>query len=52
MRGLRLLPGDINLSFIPRRKIFFVFSIFLVISSIGLYLTMVLTTALILREVS
>jgi preprotein translocase subunit SecF len=39
MRGLRLLPGDINLSFIPRRKIFFVFSIFLVISSIGLYLT-------------
>ena len=39
MRGLRLLPGDINLSFIPRRKIFFVFSIFLVVSSIGMYLT-------------
>ena len=39
MRGLRLLPGDINLSFIPRRKIFFVFSILLVVSSIGMYLT-------------
>jgi len=39
MRGLRLLPGDINLSFIPRRKIFFAFSILLLISSIGLYLT-------------
>ena len=39
MRGLRLLPGDINLSFIPRRKLFFVFSILLVVSSIGMYLT-------------
>jgi len=39
MRGLRLLPRDINLSFIPRRKIFFAFSILLVVSSIGLYLS-------------
>ncbi len=38
MRGLRLLPGDINLSFIPRRKIFFVISILLMVSSISLYM--------------
>jgi preprotein translocase subunit SecF len=38
MRGLRLLPGDINLSFISRRKIFFVISILLMVSSISLYM--------------
>ena len=38
MRGLRLVPGDINLKFISRRKIFFVFSVLLMISSISLYL--------------
>ena len=38
MRGLRLLPGDINLSFIPHRKIFFVISVLLVVSSISIYL--------------
>ncbi|MBL6933281.1 MAG: protein translocase subunit SecF [Rhodospirillales bacterium] len=39
MRGLHLLPGDINLQFIPRRIMFFVFSAMLVIASIGLYLS-------------
>lgn len=38
MRGLHLIPGDINLQFIPRRVIFFIFSALLVASSIGLYL--------------
>lgn len=38
MRGLRLLPSDINLSFIPYRKFFFIFSVLLVFSSISLYL--------------
>lgn len=38
MRGFHLIPGDINLSFIPKRMIFFAFSILLVVSSIGMYL--------------
>jgi preprotein translocase subunit SecF len=38
MRGLHLIPGDINLRFIPRRIMFFVFSALLVAASIGLYL--------------
>ena len=37
MRGLRLLPGDINLSIIPYRIIYFFFSVLLVVSSISLY---------------
>ncbi len=39
MRGLNLIPSDINLSFISRRVLFFVFSALLVISSIGLYVS-------------
>jgi len=38
MRGLRLLPGNIEFSFIPYRKIFFVISVLLVFSAIGLYI--------------
>jgi preprotein translocase subunit SecF len=37
LRGLQLVPSDINLSFIPRRVLFFVFSALLIVSSIGLY---------------
>ncbi len=39
MRGIHLIPGNLKLSFIPRRVMFFAFSALLVISSIGLYLT-------------
>ncbi len=39
MRGLKLIPSDINLSFIPRRVLFFVFSALLVVGSIGLYVS-------------
>ena len=37
MRGLHLIPADINIGFINRKKIFFVFSVLLVIASIGLF---------------
>ena len=39
MRGLRLIPVDINISFIPKRIIFFIFSAVLITSSVGLFLT-------------
>ena len=39
MRGLRLIPVDINISFIPKRIIFFIFSAVLITSSAGLFLT-------------
>ncbi len=38
MRGLRLIPADINLNFISRKNLFFAFSAVLVIASISLYL--------------
>ena len=38
MRGLHLIPGNINLQFISRRIVFFVFSALLMIASVGLYL--------------
>ena len=37
MRGLKLIPANINLSFIPKRKLFFVFSTILVVASIFLF---------------
>jgi preprotein translocase subunit SecF len=37
MNGLHLIPADINLSFIPRRMLFFVFSAILAVASIGLF---------------
>jgi preprotein translocase subunit SecF len=39
LRGFQLVPNDINLHFIPRRFLFFVFSALLIISSIGLYVS-------------
>jgi len=39
LRGLKLIPNDINLSFIPRRVLFFVFSALLIVGSIGLYVS-------------
>jgi preprotein translocase subunit SecF len=39
MRGFQLVPGDINLRFIDRRVIFFVFSALLMVSSIGLFVS-------------
>ena len=39
MRGLRFIPADINISFIPKRVMFFVFSAVLITSSVGLFLT-------------
>ena len=39
MRGLRLIPAGVNISFIPKRIGFFVFSAVLVAASIGLFLT-------------
>ena len=39
MRGLRFIPADINISFIPKRLMFFIFSAVLIISSVGLFLT-------------
>lgn len=38
MRGLNLVPANINLSFIPKRKLFYVFSAILVVSSVVLFL--------------
>jgi preprotein translocase subunit SecF len=38
MRGLNLIPADVNIPFISRRWLFFVFSSLLVASSIGLFL--------------
>jgi len=37
MRGLHLIPPGVNIGFISRKNLFFVFSAFLVLSSIGLY---------------
>ncbi len=37
MRGLHLIPGNINLPFIPLRKLFFVFSVLLIVCSVGLF---------------
>jgi len=37
MRGLHLIPAGINLSFIPKHKLFFVFSVILAVASIGLF---------------
>ena len=37
MRGLHLIPADINIGFISRKNLFFVFSAFLVLASIALY---------------
>ena len=37
MRGLRLIPAGVNLQFIAKRVIFFVFSGFLVAMSVGLF---------------
>ncbi len=37
MRGLRLIPAGINLQFIAKRMIFFVFSGLLVVMSVGLF---------------
>lgn len=39
MRGLRLTPSDINLQFLPKRLIFFVFSAALILASVSLFLT-------------
>lgn len=39
MRGLHLIPSTINLSFLPKKTIFFIFSIAIVVASMGLYLT-------------
>jgi len=39
LRGLKLIPENINLGFIQRRTLFFIFSALLVISSIGLYVS-------------
>ena len=39
MRGLRFIPSDINISFIPKRIMFFIFSAALITSSVGLFLT-------------
>ena len=37
MRGLRLIPAGIDLSFIPKRVAFFAFSATLVAASVGLF---------------
>ncbi|MFQ5619726.1 MAG: protein translocase subunit SecF [Rhodospirillales bacterium] len=37
MRGLKLIPAGVNLQFIARRMIFFVFSGFLVVMSVGMF---------------
>jgi len=39
MRGLHLIPTNIDLAFISKRKLFFVFSVLLVAFSIGMFLT-------------
>ncbi|NQV99588.1 MAG: protein translocase subunit SecF [Rhodospirillales bacterium] len=38
LRGLNLIPADVNLAFIPKRKLFFAFSILLVLTSIVLFM--------------
>ena len=38
MRGLNLVPSTINLSFIPKKPVFFAFSAAIVLASIGLFL--------------
>ncbi|MBT6096537.1 MAG: protein translocase subunit SecF [Rhodospirillaceae bacterium] len=38
MRGLQLIPAGVNVSFIPKRIIFFGFSVALIIASIGLFM--------------
>ncbi len=37
MRGLNLIPADINLAFVPKRKAFYLFSTLLVVASIFLF---------------
>ena len=37
MRGLQLIPADINLNFIDKRVIFIFFSAFLLVASVGVY---------------
>ena len=37
MRGLHLIPADADIQFISRRMVFFVFSCFLVLASVGLF---------------
>lgn len=39
MRGLHLIPVGISLQFIPKRKIFFVFSLLLIITAIFMFMT-------------
>lgn len=39
MRGLYLIPSTINISFVPKKTIFFVFSALIVLSSIGMFLS-------------
>ncbi len=36
MRGLHLIPTNIDLAFIPKRTLFFAFSMFLIVASIGM----------------
>ncbi|TCS61310.1 protein translocase subunit SecF [Varunaivibrio sulfuroxidans] len=37
MRGLKLIPDDVNIPFIPLRKFFFAFSISLVVASLAIF---------------
>lgn len=39
MKTLNLVPHDINIAFVPKRVMFFIFSAFLIASSLGLVLT-------------
>lgn len=39
MRGLRLIPSTINISFVPKKTIFFAISIAVALASVGLFLT-------------
>lgn len=39
MKGFSIVPADTNISFVPRRLIFFVFSAALMVASVGLVLT-------------
>ncbi|MEE9544023.1 MAG: protein translocase subunit SecF, partial [Rhodospirillales bacterium] len=39
MHGLHLIPADIDIRFIGRRMIFFVFSCFLVLASVGVFVS-------------
>jgi len=38
MRGIHLIPASINVSFIERRALFFVFSVILILGSVGMFL--------------